>query len=170
MDPDTGATRVVEGPPPPVAPSHRATAIVVAVVAASGAVGSLARYGMSEAIASPSGAFPWGTFWVNVAGSLAIGFVLVLVVERFPRARLARPLIATGFIGAFTTFSTYVVGAVELVRDHHVATAVAYALSSLVAGLAAVAAGMLLGRLAVRVDRVLDAELAAMDPSEQAPR
>ncbi|MCU1493907.1 MAG: CrcB family protein [Acidimicrobiaceae bacterium] len=132
------------------------------MVAASGALGAVARYELERALPSRAGQYPWGTFWVNVSGSLAIGFVLVLLSDRFPRARLARPLIATGFLGAYTTFSTYAVEAVDLSRGHHVATAVAYALSSLIAGGVAVVIGMALARLAGRADASV--ELGPTEP------
>ncbi len=134
---------------------RRAERTVLLVIAAAGAVGALARYAMSRVIAVPAGHFVWSTFWTNVSGSLAIGFVLALVIERFPRARLVRPLIATGFLGAYTTFSTYTVDADLLFRSRDVATGALYALASLVAGLAAAFVGIVLARLATRVDHRL---------------
>lgn len=141
--------------------SRRATRVLVAVIACSGAVGALARYVAARLLPTAPGRFPWGTFWINVSGSAVIGFVLVLLLERFPRARLARPLVATGFLGAFTTFSTYMVDADELVRAHRVATAAVYALGSLLAGTAAVAVGMAAARTAVRIDASLDRQLGS---------
>ena len=138
---------------------RRAERAVLALVAVAGAVGALARYGVALVVTAPAGHFPWGTFWINVSGSLAIGFVLVLLTERFPRARLARPLVATGFLGGYTTFSTYTVDADLLVRSHALATAALYAVASLLAGAVAVVAGMLAARLLVRLDRRLAEQL-----------
>jgi CrcB protein len=140
-------------------PSSRkpAAALVVAAVACGGVLGALARYGVAQVLPTLPGRFPWGTFWINVSGSVAIGFVLVLLLVRFPKGRLARPLVATGVIGAYTTFSTYVVDADQLLRAHDVATAAEYALGSLFAGLAAVAAGMGAARGVLRVEAVLAA-------------
>lgn len=138
---------------------RRAERTILAVIGVAGAAGALARYGISRLVPTPAGHFPWGTFWINVTGSLVIGFVLVLLAERFPRARLARPLVATGFLGAYTTFSTYMVDADLLVRSHDLATAATYLLASLFAGAAAVVAGMVGARLLVRLDHRLGEQL-----------
>ena len=82
-------------------------------------LGAVSRYAISLALPSEPGRFPWGTFLVNVTGSFVLGFLLVVLLEQFPRGRLARSVIGTGFIGAYTTLSTFVVKAVELVRDGH---------------------------------------------------
>lgn len=90
--------------------------------------------------------FPWATFGTNVTGSLALGFVLVLIVERFPPSRYLRAFFATGFIGAYTTFSTLVVEADTLVIAGRATLALVYVAASAIAGLLAVGAGMLAGR------------------------
>src|SRR6266545_2530011 len=120
---------------------------VLAVIAAGGALGAPARYGLAQLILVPAGGFPWATFWTNVSGSLVLGLVLVLVIERFPPTRYARPFFAVGFLGAYTTFSTFAVETDVLLKDGHATTAVACALGSLVAGLGAVWCGIVLGRL-----------------------
>lgn len=120
---------------------------VMLVIGGGGVFGALARYALSQVVRVPAGGFPWSTFWTNITGSLLIGLVLVIVPERFPRARYARPLVATGFIGAYTTFSTYMVDADLLLRSHDFVTAGLYALGSLFAGLAAVFVGIALARL-----------------------
>ena len=66
-------------------------------------------------------------------------------MHRFPPSQYLRPFAATGFLGAFTTFSTFVVETDLLVRDGHAATAATYAVASLVGGLAAAWAGIRLG-------------------------
>lgn len=123
-------------------PSTDRRPLHVAAVAAGGALGAPARYAIGEATHVSAGTFPWPTFWINVAGSFALGVLLVLVVERFPPTRHVRPFLATGFLGAFTTFSTFAVETDVLAKDGHVAIAVTYAVVSLVAGLVAVFAGM----------------------------
>jgi CrcB protein len=90
-----------------------------------------------------------------VSGSAALGFVLVLVIEHFPRGRLVRPVIGTGFLGAYTTFSTFTVEAVDLVRAGHTGLALAYLAASVFAGLLAVWTGMTAARLALRAERWL---------------
>lgn len=144
---------------PEVRRRRRAERTILVVIAAAGALGALARDGVAHLVHAAPGHFPWGTFWTNVVGSFAIGLVLVLLTERFPRARLARPLVVTGFLGAFTTFSTYVVGADLLVRGHAVGTGLAYAVGSVLAGAVAALCGILLGRFLSRLDQSLGDQL-----------
>jgi CrcB protein len=126
---------------------RRAEPDVVAVIMLGGMCGASARYAMTRMIPVESGAFPWAIFWVNVSGSFLLGLLLVLVLERFPPSRLLRPFLATGVLGAYTTMSTFLVDTTVLVKDEHVATAVSYAVGSIVAGLAAAYFGVLSGRL-----------------------
>jgi CrcB protein len=135
-------------PPPHQAETRRRG--VLAAIALGGAFGAPARYGVAQLIHAPKDGFPWATFWTNVTGSFALGLVLVLILERFPPTRYLRPFVATGFLGAYTTYSTFAVETDLLIRDGHAAIAIAYALGSLVAGLTAVWAGMLVAR-AVRL-------------------
>lgn len=73
--------------------------------------------------------------------------LLTLIVERWPPSRSVRAFAVIGFLGAYTTFSTYTVEAVILAKDHHADIGLAYVLASLVAGLIAVYTGMVLARL-----------------------
>jgi CrcB protein len=123
----------------------RQPAVVVAV-AAGGALGAPARYGVALLIDITPGSFPWGTFWINVSGSFALGVVMVLLLERFPPSRYLRPFVATGFLGAFTTYSTFAVETDLLVNNGYVGVALAYAAASLAAGFTAVWVGLALGR------------------------
>ena len=115
---------------------------VITAIAAGGALGAPARYEVAQIIHVTKDAFPWATFWTNVSGSFALGFLLVLIIERYPPTRYLRPFFATGFLGAFTTFSTFAVETDLLIKDGHAALGVAYALASLAAGFAAVWVGM----------------------------
>ena len=93
----------------PPSSTHRTADITVradGAIAAGGALGTLARYGVDRALAAPPLTFPWSTLWVNVTGSYLLGVVVVLVTERWPPARFVRPFAAIGFCGGFTTFST----------------------------------------------------------------
>jgi CrcB protein len=72
---------------------------------------------------------------------------LVLIVERFPPSRYLRPLVASGFLGAYTTFSTFAVETDVLAKDGHAAIALSYVGASLIAGLGAVWVGMMTARL-----------------------
>jgi CrcB protein len=119
---------------------------VLAAVAAGGALGAPARYGVSLAVSITPGSFPWGTFGINVSGSFALGVLLAVLLARFPADPHLRPFLATGFLGAYTTYSTFAVETDLLIRNGHAGVALAYAAASLVAGLAAAAAGLRLGR------------------------
>lgn len=138
--------------------SRQIQMVIVAALACGGAAGAVARYALSLAVTTEPGRFPWGTFLINVSGSAALGFLLILVIEQFPRGRLARPVIGTGFCGAYTTFSTFMVDAVELVRDGHPGTAIAYLAASLGAGLLAMWIGMTGARVVLRAERWLQEE------------
>ena len=110
-----------------------------AAVIAGGAVGTLARAGVAEALPLHPGTWPWATFLVNIAGSLILGWVVIAKADW-------RPFVGTGFCGALTTFSTFQVQLVELGDDGHVALAAAYLAVSVAVGLAAAAAGARLAR------------------------
>jgi len=127
--------------------SARARPRVLAAVALGAALGAPARYGVAQVIRGNANAFPWATFWTNVSGSLALGLFLTLILERFPPSRYLRPFVATGFIGAYTTYSTFAVETDLLVKNGHAAVGLAYALASLGAGLGAVWAGIWVARL-----------------------
>jgi len=120
---------------------------VLVAIAAGGALGAPARYEMTRLIHVTKGTFPWATFWTNVTGSLVLGFFLILVIERFPPSRYLRPFFATGFLGAYTTFSTYMVDTDTLIKDGHGALGVTYLLASALAGFGAVWIGIVGGRL-----------------------
>jgi len=122
-------------------------------------LGAVSRYAVSLAIPTHADRFPWGTFLINISGSAVLGFILILLIEQFPRGRLARPVIGTGFIGAYTTFSTFMVETLLLIRDGHPAIAVAYLAASVAAGLAAVWIGMSGARIVLRAERWLQQEL-----------
>lgn len=139
---------------------RRAQRTILAVIGCAGVVGSLARYAMGRILPMQTGHFPWSTFWINITGSLVIGFVLVLLTERFPRARLARPLIATGFLGAYTTFSTYMVDTDTLFHEHDIATGVVYAFGSVGAGAVAAYLGVIFARFLIGLDHRLNEQLS----------
>ena len=116
---------------------------VVAVVAAGGALGALARFEAGVIWPTGRGTFPWTTVVVNVAGSLLIGIVLVLVTEHRTDAHpLIRPFVATGVLGGFTTFSTFSLDAALLVRDGEVGRAVLYLVLTVAGAIAAVFVGI----------------------------
>jgi CrcB protein len=126
---------------------------VLLTIAVGGALGTAARYGVSQLMAVPAGSFPWDIFLVNLTGSVVLGVVMVLLVERFPPTRYLRPFVAIGFLGAYTTYSTYMVGTAVLLKDGHVATGLTYLFGSAVAGFAAAWLGILCGRAVPRSPR-----------------
>jgi fluoride exporter len=118
---------------------------VVAVIAAGGALGSLARWGLDQGLVAGSSGFPWATFVENICGCLALGVLMVLVQEVWPavgRARLLRPFAGVGLLGGWTTFSTYALDTRGLLAGGHDGTAAAYLVGSVLVGLLAVWAGI----------------------------
>lgn len=111
---------------------------VLAVIAAGGAIGALARYGIGVAWPTPVGAFPGATLTINVLGCAAIGVLMVLITEVWVAHRLVRPFVGTGVLGGFTTFSTYAVDVERLVRVNAARTGLLYMVATPVAALAAV--------------------------------
>jgi len=121
---------------------------VLAVVAAGGALGSAARYGVAVAWPHRPGGFAWSTFCCNAVGCLLIGVLLVAATEVWLAHRLIRPFLGVGVLGGFTTFSTYVVDTAALVRAGRPAVAAGYLLGTVVTALVGVQAGVVLTRLA----------------------
>ena len=118
----------------------------LAAIAVGGALGGAARYGMERALPTAPDTFPWATFAGNVSGSLALAVLLVFVLEIWPPTRYVRPFAAIGFLGAYTTFSSWMVETDELVAHHRPGLAAGYLAASLGAGLAAVSLGLVVGR------------------------
>jgi CrcB protein len=113
----------------------------ILVVGLGGAAGAVSRYLATGWIQSLSGGFfPWGTLVVNVAGSLALGFVLVWLQASVSSAEL-RELVTIGFLGSFTTFSTFSYETVAMLRDGEWWRAGGYTAGSVVLGVLAVAVG-----------------------------
>ncbi len=133
-------------PGPRRAPTTRRVDVYVAV-ASGGALGGPARYGMGLLLPGGGWAFPWATFAVNVSGCFLLGTLLVLLAERFPPSRHARPFLGTGFLGAYTTFSMFAVETDLLVRAGRIGLAAAYALGSTLASLLAAWLGVAVGHV-----------------------
>ena len=111
------------------------------LIAVAGAAGALTRYGVGNAVGVRT--FPWATLAINVVGS----FLLGLLLQAAP-ARLGddvRVALAVGFLGAFTTFSTFSYETVTMVRDGRAGAALSYVLLSVVVGVGAAALGYQLG-------------------------
>ena len=119
----------------------------LAWLAGIGAIGTLARYGLSGVVQRSLGtAFPWGTLVVNALGCLLFGVVWTLAEERLVIGGETRLIILVGFMGAFTTFSTFAFESAAMLRDAEWLLATANILSQNVLGVACFFAGCALGR------------------------
>lgn len=118
-------------------------------VGLAGAVGALARFGVEGWVTHKTGgAFPWGTFAVNISGSLLLGVLYSSLVEgRIIVAPWLRTATTVGLVGAYTTFSTLTLETVRLIEDGSLALAGLNAMGSLAVGLVAVYVGIVVGRL-----------------------
>jgi fluoride exporter len=118
-----------------------------ALVAVFGAAGAVSRYALDGWVSSWSrGQFPWGTLAINVLGAFALGLLVALTTERLLPHPGWRVGLGIGFLGAFTTFSTYAYETVRLAEDGTVGLALANAVGMVALGLAAAALGLALGR------------------------
>ena len=112
---------------------------VVIGVALFGALGVLSRYGIDTFIERRSDAvFPWATFTVNVSGCLAVGFIIAALVDRHRAPAWLRTGLVMGFCGGFTTFSTFGLDTITLLRSGDSSLASLNVLVQVVGGLAGV--------------------------------
>jgi len=117
-------------------------------IAVGGSLGSIARYWVGSAIASRLGTkFPYGTFVINVSACIIIGFALTFLSKRADLNPAWRFLIPVGFVGAYSTFSTYEWETLSTLRTGAFALAALYALISLFLGLAAVWCGSMIAEV-----------------------
>ncbi|WP_173266049.1 fluoride efflux transporter FluC [Streptomyces pacificus] len=119
---------------------------LLAAVALGGLLGGTARYGLALAFPTPAGTFPLTTFAVNVSGAFLLALLLVYLVEVRRRSGSVRPFAAVGFLGSYTTYSTWMFDTERLLGGGHCTLAVLNVLGSLLAGLAATALGLAVGR------------------------
>jgi CrcB protein len=118
------------------------------LIAVGGAVGSLARYATSTLLVGPTDRtqFPWGTLAANLLGCLLIGYLNGLLSDRLIRPEY-RFLLVVGFLGGYTTFSTFGWETAAYLRDSQFARAAAYVLANNVVGVLLVMVGYALSRL-----------------------
>ena len=112
-------------------------------VLAGGGLGSLTRYLLGRAIVQrfPNAQFAIGTFAINVTGSFLIGLVMTLLMDRLKVSPYWHPLLVIGFLGGYTTFSSFEYETYLSVRTGHHLVALSYVVGSVVAGYGAVCLG-----------------------------
>lgn len=116
-------------------------------IAAGGAIGALLRFWVSTGVYAWLGrGFPYGTLAVNLLGSLAMGFLYIVLLERAALGAEWRAFLLVGLLGAFTTFSTFSIETLNLLEQADYAKAMANALISVVACIAAAFAGVVVAR------------------------
>ncbi len=119
----------------------------ILLVLAGGALGSVLRYLVARLTYhhhETTSPFPWSTFIVNIVGCLLVGF-LVMRFQRNNFSSVYRIFFITGFLGAFTTFSTFSLDTMNLIHDGHFRTALMNVLASTLGGITAVITGMYAG-------------------------
>jgi CrcB protein len=143
IDPEAGDS-------PAERPDRRGQARVLAVIAAGGAAGALARHGFSAAFPAAAGGADWATLGINATGCAVIG-LLMAMVSGIPSAHpLIRPFAVTGVLGGFTTFSTAIVDVQRYLDAGAPGTALGYLFGTLALALAATAAGLTAGGWLIR--------------------
>ncbi|MCC6486570.1 MAG: CrcB family protein [Candidatus Hydrogenedentes bacterium] len=119
----------------------------LAGIALAGAAGALARYALAGAVQRGLGSsFPWGTAVVNVLGCLLFGVVWAVAAERWPVSSEMRTILLVGFMGSFTTFSTFASETGRLMADSEWALGMGNILLQVTVGIGAVFLGLAIGR------------------------
>lgn len=121
--------------------------IHLVVIALGGALGALGRFWVSGVLNNAHYRLPFGTLTVNVLGSFLMGVCAVLIMEKAKLSPEFRPLLMTGFMGAFTTFSTFSLESVAMIQEGHVISALIYILLSVILCLVALSLGLFLARM-----------------------
>jgi len=126
----------------------------ILLVAAGGAIGSVARYGLGVAAGrwAPNAGWPAGTFAANVAGGLLMGLLVGWLAFRGGAQQEAvRLFAAVGVLGGFTTFSSYSLEAVQMIERRQIGLAAAYVIGSVILAIAALFVGLMIARRAFGV-------------------
>jgi len=116
-------------------------------IAIGGALGALGRYWVSGLINNAEYRIPYGTLTCNVVGSFLMGVCFVLILEKAKLSPEMRPLLMVGFMGAFTTFSTFSMETIAMLQEGHVMSAAIYILLSVLLCLVALYGGLWFTRL-----------------------
>jgi fluoride exporter len=121
--------------------------MTILFIALGGASGAVARYLVDGFVVERTGAeFPWGTFVINISGSFVLGLLYALAIESDVLSREVRAPLMIGFLGAYTTFSTWMLETWRLAEDGAIAFALANIGGSIGLGIVAVFAGLTVGR------------------------
>ena len=127
---------------------------ILLVISVGGALGSLARWAVTAAIPHAAEGVPWGTWLENVTGGFLLGLLMVLILDVWPPSRYVRPFLGVGILGGYTTFSTYMLDTRTLLAQGQVPIAFGYLFGTLLTGLVAVWAGVLVARtVAAAIER-----------------
>jgi CrcB protein len=110
----------------------------LAAIFAGGAIGALARAGITQLFPTSPTCWPWAVFVINITGAFILGYFVTQLQERLPLSTYRRPFIGTGFCGAYTTFSTMQLELVNMVRAHDYGLAAGYAGASILLGYLAI--------------------------------
>ena len=122
-------------------------ALKILVVGLSGALGALARYGVYGLVRQLGWTgFPWATVFVNMAGCLAFGIFVSVAEHRIPFSDHTKLAVLVGFMGSFTTFSTFAVDGSVLLREGSFALAAAYIIGQNALGIGLIFLGLYAGR------------------------
>lgn len=123
------------------------TATKILFIGAGGALGAVARYLINiSPLAGLFEKFPFPTFFINVSGSFLIGFFLILLTDKWEVSDHLRMAIIVGFLGAFTTFSTFEMEIYGLIKERQLITAFLYLFLSVAIGFIGLVGGIFLGR------------------------
>lgn len=117
------------------------------LIAVAGALGALSRYGLVTLIGTR--AFPWGTMTANVLGSCLMGFAYVYIVDKNILPENLKPFVMTGFLGAFTTFSTFSLEAWQLLDRGEYMNAAFYIIGTTFLCILALFLGIVLSRASI---------------------
>ncbi len=117
------------------------------LVGIGGFIGALTRYFVDRRVTDlTGGSVPWGTFVINITGSFVVGVLFALIIERAALSSSARAPLMIGFMGAYTTFSTLMLESWRMIEDGAWQIAIVNLGGSVLVGMVAVVAGVIVGR------------------------
>jgi CrcB protein len=126
---------------------------ILLVISAGGALGSLARWGVGEALPHDADQISVSTWLENVSGAFLLGVLMVCVIDLWPPQRYVRPFLGVGVLGGYTTFSTYMLDSRSLLAAGEPTRAALYLFGTLATGLIAVWVGIVAMRGAMAISR-----------------